>query len=269
MMISSEKIRPDISLIFVNYRSAGCLERALRSLLSFEGDAPEIIIVNNDKEESAALGELQKTYGFSLIENEKNGGFGQGANIGAASSSGRILGFLNPDIAWQKRCLGEIEDAFRNDERIGIAGMQLFSPDGEPEAWSNGREPSLWRILRNNLLPFRKKTSGRIALPVPTDWVSGGALFIRKGIFQDLGGFDERFFLYFEDADLCRRVRKSGHGVFLLPAFPLVHYGGKSQPSLAFQKKQFYASQETYFKKHRPRSEYFFLRLFRFLRHGF
>lgn len=260
---------PRISLIFVNYRSSGSLARALESIRSIENGASdfEIIVVNNDRNERAVLEGLEKSFRFSLIGNEQNGGFAQGANIGAKAARGSILGFLNPDIAWQEKCLSGIGRMFENDARIGISGMRLLRPDGQPEAWSYGSEPDIWGVLRNNLFSFLNDPP-RESTPHPiVDWVSGGALFIRSDLFRDLSGFDERFFLYFEDADLCRRARNSGYRVSLASSFPLIHYGGKSQLSILSQKRFFYASQSAYFKKHRPRFEYFLLRFLRFLRH--
>lgn len=259
-----------ISIIFVNYRSAGRLAAALESLFRIEGDRPdiEVIVVNNDREESLVLRGLRKTYRFLLLENEQNLGFGQAANIGACEARGGIIGFLNPDTVWQKKSLEEAGRIFGKNQQVGVVGMSLIGSDGRPEAWSFGKEPALRRVFCNNLWPFRKNPSREKTGLLAVDWVSGGALFIRKNIFSDLGGFDGDFFLYFEDADLCRRVRETGYGVGLSLELLVVHHGGTSQTSFREQKRFFYASQDRYFRKHRPRWEFFLLKALRFLRYG-
>lgn len=270
MMTMQAENPPSISLIFVNYQSASYLARALRSLMSIEGSHNdfEIIIVNNDEKESVQMRELQTAFDFVLIESRENGGFGFGANRGALSAQSEIIGFLNPDILWREKCLKEIYSVFQKDEQVGIVGMQLLRRDGKPEAGSYGQEPNFIRILWNNLFPFWEKKSREKKQPFLVDWVSGAAFFIRKKIFQSGEGFDERFFLYFEDVDLCRRVRKKGHKVVVAPTPSLIHYGGKSQTVSTTQKKEFYVSQEKYFKKHYSRTAYYLLRFFRYLRHA-
>lgn len=270
MMTSNAEQKPPVSLILVNYRSASYLARALESLQSIEkADIPaQIIVVNNDAGESGVLRGLQEKFRFVLIENSKNGGFGQGANLGALSAQSEIIGFLNPDILWQKKCLKEIKAVFEDDENVGIVGMRLIDMDRRPDPWSYGKEPTFLRIIGNNLFPFWKIRSNWEGGLIRADWVSGGALFIRKSVFQSVGGFDEQYFLYFEDVDLCRRVRDKKHRIVHVPTLPLLHYGGKSQSVTGAQKKHFYASQEIYFKKYRTSLEYFLLRLFRFLRHA-
>lgn len=258
------------SLIFVNYQSARHLARSLESLILWENISDiELIIVNNDETETLLLHNLQKIFPFLLIENKKNGGFGQGANIGADAASGNILGFLNPDTLWHKNSLEIITEVFQSDSHIGAVGMKLIGTDGKTETWSFGKFPGLWRLLLNNLFLPRSDFASETLSPLEVDWVSGGALFTRKNVFRLLHGFDENFFLYFEDADFCLRTKQAGHDIYLLPQTTLIHHGGKSSSSKEIQKNHFYASQEAYFKKHRPKWEYIFLRIFRFFRYGF
>jgi GT2 family glycosyltransferase len=92
--------------------------------------------------------------------------------------------------------------------------------------------------------------------------VSGCALFLRKDLFEELSGFDESFFLYYEDIDLCRRAKEKGITVSYRSDLPLIHLGGKSQPSLQAQKREYFRSQCRYFQKHRPYGERLLLPLF-------
>ncbi len=96
------------------------------------------------------------------------------------------------------------------------------------------------------------------------DWVSGCALFIRQDLFSRLGGFDEDFFLYFEDVDLCHRAKNLGYEIIVTEKMRLTHLGGRSLKQSAARKRHYYRSQDIYFKKCRPKLEGFFLKLLRF-----
>lgn len=250
---------PPFSIVIVNYRSAARLARLLASLPARNGEYA-VIVANNDPSESRVLEQLSKTFSFLLIETGANRGFAAGANIGALAATGDIIGFLNPDMLWDGATFRAIRSIFEADATTGIIGLKLTDEGGQTEAWSSGSDPSLVGLIANNILWSYQDSQ--------VDWVSGGALFIRKGLFQKLGGFDERFFLYFEDADLCRRARLEGMSIRLADHLPIIHMGGRSQESKASQKGYFYASQSVYFRKHRPRAEYYMLRFLRFLRYG-
>jgi hypothetical protein len=245
--------KPVISLIFVNYRSVRYLAKALESLFSFERDRDlfEVIVVNNDTSESKDLAILRQSFPFLLLESGSNTGFGSGNNRGAGSARGNILGFINPDVLWTGTYLRSIQHLFFQEKKIGVLGMALLTEDNHPEVWSVGMAPSIFRLVQNNLFPSSQAFWKKAGLSFP-DWVSGGALFIRTEIFSEIGGFDERFFLYFEDVDLCSAVRKRGFSVAYNPTFSLIHLGGKSKHSQALQKQHFYASQRKYFDKRRP-----------------
>ncbi|MFZ2299519.1 MAG: glycosyltransferase family 2 protein [Candidatus Moraniibacteriota bacterium] len=255
---------PHISLVFVNYRSAQYLAAALRSLFSFERatDFFEVIVVNNDVSERPVLLELKQSFPFVLIESGENIGFGRGGNLGARQARGEIIGFINPDVLWTGMRLRGIAGVFDGERNIGILGMALLGADKEPEPWSAGDAPSLANLFRNNFLLSRRAPWSKESFSFP-DWVSGGALFIRAGLFSEIGGFDGRFFLYFEDVDLCAEARKRGFLVARHGAFPLIHLGGRSSRSTNLQKKYFYGSQKKYFEKRRPAWEGEALRLLR------
>lgn len=254
---------PKISLIFVNYKSSKQLRASLQSVVDFEGKQEglfETIIVNNDVSETEMVKKLSSEQGCALIANDKNCGFGAAANKGAQQARGEFLGFLNPDTLWQKTCLQDIQKTFQEQPTLGILGLTLVATSGKPEEWSFGKDPTLCRIILNNFFHFEKRAHRN---DMVVDWVSGAALFIRRDLFVRLGGFDENFFLYFEDVDLCRRVRAVGHDVLLTKGFPIVHYGGQSHMSTKKQKEYYYQSQEKYFKKYRTRTEQVLLRFFR------
>lgn len=256
---------PHISLVFVNYGSVEYLANALKSLFACEKNTDffEVIVVNNDASERQALVNLQKTFLFQLVESGENIGFGRGNNLGAKMARGKILGFINPDVIWVKECSTEIERAFSSDTKLGILGMALLDEKKKPEAWSFGKEPSIANLFYNNFSPLQ--TFGKEEKISSQNWVSGGAMFIPAKLFSAIGGFDERFFLYFEDVDLCASARKRGFPVKRYADLPLVHLGSKSQISATAQKKHFLESQRKYFEKWRPKWESSVLNCLQFL----
>lgn len=259
----------DVSLIFVNFRSALVLERALRSLdrARVPGMNYEVMVVNNDQEEVAQLNKLQQTHRFTLIANPINLGFGTAANQGAKIAKGQFLGFVNADSEWEHGTFTDIQSIFSEDEKVGIIGAKLVDNDSQPERWSGGQKATLFGLLLNNLPIISKLRANNALLKSEnTAWVSGAALFIRKSLFEEMGGFDEAFFLYFEDMDLCQRVREKGFRIVKSPRLVVRHAGGGSDISLAKRKEAFYASQMRYFEKHRPSWETAVLRRLHLLR---
>ncbi len=247
---------PIVSIIFVNYRSLWDISLALKSLFLLEkGGSFEVIVVNNDARDQVALERLAKTLPFRLIIAEGNNGFGAGANRGAIQAQGEVFGFINPDILWKEPVLGKIGLFFKN--HAGILGATLFRKNGQPEAWSSGTFPSMQSIVKNKL-----GMANPISYDYKPDWVSAAALFVSRECFTTVGGFDEDFFLYFEDVDFCFRARKCGWDVFYDQSVAFFHHGGRSFSSRASQKKYFYHSQKRYFRKYRTKAEVFLLGFF-------
>jgi len=266
-MIFTMAPSPYISLIFVNYQSAWSLSLALKSLFSREPEQSlfEVIVINNDATESRVLQRMAQLLPFRLIENDTNQGFGQGANKAAQAATGTILGFLNPDILWQEPGLSRLRDFFLKQGTSTILGFRLLDEGGNEEAWSAGKAPRLASLFWNNT--FQKFLPKKFPHDEPLDWVSGCGLFLPKSTFLDIGGFDERFFLYFEDVDLCVRAKKQGATIVRDSRFVLAHRGGKSFSTRSLQKKNYFLSQKSFFEKHRPPFEFLVIRfLHRFLR---
>ncbi len=251
---------PRLSLVFVNYRSIFHLSQSLRSLEKEPSSQQEreIIVVNQDVSERKAMEMLAKQRGFRLIHRE-NLGFASGANAGAKVATGAYIAFLNPDARYSFGSFESLLNIFETDTEVGLVGATLCDVSGRREHWSRGSLLTIGRLMTNNLFPksaFLSRES--------VDWVSGGALFVRRELFLSLGGFSEDFFLYFEDMDLCARVLRAGFSVRSSDALSFSHIGGKSFASRQSQKKYFFDSQRTYFQKHRPFWEqqlFFFLRM--------
>lgn len=241
-----------LSVIIVHYGSDNrlfdCLE-AIR-LAGFCACA-EVIVVNNNPKQL-----FLEAYPFAReVFVGKNVGFGSASNRGAQEARGSVLFFLNPDT---KMLSGNIPNSIQEtfcDQSVHAIGMRLVGKDFQQEAWSFGHQTTLNRVFWKHFLFFVRGARNSVRGFRHVDWVSGGSLAIRKKDFEEIGGFDERFFLYFEDMDLCVRLSQAGKRVCWSDAGSILHIGGASFVSTKDQKKHYYTSQNLYFQKHRPKWE--------------
>lgn len=253
------------SFIIVNYKSHHVLGKWFASLQHTKllPHEYEIIVVNNDASEQNALEKLKHIHTFTLLVSPQNNGFGKACNIGAQKARGKILAFINPDTLFIKGDLRDVYNEFKQDTHIGVIGLQLITEENNIQPWSAGSLITLLDILKNNLGFPSSKRLWESKTAIDVDWVSGASLFISRELFNQSKGFDETFFLYFEDADVCRRIQLLGKRILYYPRITVKHLCGQSSTSKKLQKKQYYISQEYYFKKHRPKWESFFLKALR------
>jgi len=237
----------DISIIILNYKSERHLGRCIESLQKYLSViSHEIIIVNNDAEPLTSTLPLEN---LQIINNPINEGFAKACNRGAKISQGKILFFLNPDTEILSGNFTDLVAAF-NDSSVGIVSPQLINTAGAVQPWSAGYKINLSEVILNNLGFIRSKKLWKNNLATAPDWISGAALAINSELFKKINGFDENFFMYFEDVDLCKRVKEESLSVSILPTLKVLHLSGQSSSSLNQQKKYYYASQDYYFKKH-------------------
>ena len=239
-----------LSIIIISYNSKKNLKQCINSVYAKFGDgfSWEIVVVNNDEREN--LSDLKIDFSrVKLIDHKKNVGFGAGMNLGVKNSEGEFLLLLNPDTEIATDNIKEILTEFSKED-IGIIGGGIISRNGENQEWSAGREISFYDLVRNNLGMSRSKKIWNSSEKIECDWVAGTALFIKRELFDKLEGFDDRFFMYFEDMDLCRRTRKTGLKVLFYPEFKVFHGSGESYEDERLQKKHYYDSMEKFLLKH-------------------
>jgi GT2 family glycosyltransferase len=156
------------------------------------------------------------------VRSATNRGFGGGCNLGFAATDAPHVLFLNPDAVPEPGAIAALAAAVERDPGIAAVGARLVDPRGETRAAAAGAEPGLRSVAGHFLLLSRLPLAGRLFPPLqlpdgsrraPVDWVSAGAMLVRREAFEAIGGFDERFFLYMEDVDLCRRLREAGFRV--------------------------------------------------------
>ena len=264
--IRSQQI--DVSVIYVNWNCADEIQESILSLREKTVSCSyEIIIVDNDSPQG--LGSLANDPELHLIMSSKNGGFGAGCNIGAAAASGKFLLFLNPDTRLLNDVPGELTRFFEGHPQAGIVGSLVEDSKGTV-LFDGGRSlPSLLNeFLQHSTLCFRFPRGRWTSGPYISEWdhlstrevgsVIGACMMIKSENFRAIGGFDEAFFLYCEEVDLCYRVHKSGLGIWYVHTARILHkerqstlqlYGSVSRIVLQNLKSQNY-----YFQKHNGRA---------------
>ncbi len=224
----------------------------------------EVIIVNNAPQELEHLEKITGDFGaIRVVDMGENTGFARACNRGAQVARGEIVFFLNPDAYFVSGVWEKWLETFHGVERVILAPRLRQGEREEP--WSHGWVLSPLRLIAQNLWPFSWIWSNlRVSAP---GWVSGAALAIRKQDFDHLGGFDQGYFLYYEDMDLCRRARRNGMRIVHDRTVTFEHQGGGSHAGDGMgQKKAYYASQERYLRTYYPQTWIPFFRALRWFR---
>ncbi|MCK4414298.1 MAG: glycosyltransferase [Candidatus Eisenbacteria sp.] len=224
---------PVVSIILVHYRTPHLLERCLETIAAAPGEATsEILILDNDPLDDAA-GRLAQRFGARCLHNEKNLGYGRAINQGLAEARGEFFLILNPDIEVRPGAIDALVDFMRAEPAAGIVGPRLLDPDGSLQYSARTsytlrvillrRTPlgRLWpnaRAVRDHLMMDWDHNDVR-----DVDWLIGGAIMVRRAAVADVGGMDERFFLYFEDVDWCSRMQRRGWRVVYVPQAEMIH----------------------------------------------
>ncbi len=265
MDTNTKQKTPKFSLIIVNYHSAALLPACFSSfrnvILSREY---ECIVVNNDPSEESALLSLKERFSFTLVSLARNRGFGFAVNRGAEYAKGEILILINPDARFLSGNMRDIANIFKQHPSVGIVGMKLLIEPEKPQSWSAGKLITLVSIFRNHFGLSASTSLWNTRRSRSVAWVSGAALAIPRALFFQVHGFDERFFLYYEDVDLCTRTRKFHKKIVFTPRVNILHRGsGSMEQSGEQQKREYYTSQDQYFALHRPRHERFLLAILR------
>ena len=247
----------------MNYRGwdmlAACLD-ALETTGDKE-ERPGVIVVDNHSADGRLASFAARYPWVHFLESPVNEGFARGNNRGAAVAAGRYLLFLNPDTVISREALAALLEESRRHDPLQILSLRQVSPAGReehtdrlfPSFWTvNSLVRSLYKALSSAGKDMRCHESGMVR----PDWVSGSVVWIPRDAFERLGGWDRDYWLYYEDVDLCRRLRDRGGEVLLLCDPPVIHrHGGttrKDKKRVAFFKTYVLISQHIYFRKHFP-----------------
>lgn len=271
---------PELSIIILTYNSSSYIKKCLESLLvnyarEIKDNKFELIIFDNASidnsfqavekyiEDNFKYKKRQKIescelYGknFLVCKNDKNLGFSKGINKASSAAKGKVLLFLNPDTVLMDNKINLILDYLKNNIDVAIAGGKILENDG-------GMEPSagkFYNLLNIAILSLGLENIFNLRFSpediVPVDFVSGGFMFVNHDIFDKLGKFDENFFMYVEDMELCFKAKKAGYKTMFLPYVAIKHYGQGSSDR-TFAVVNIYKGLHYFYKKHGNKFSYF------------
>ncbi|MCK5211207.1 glycosyltransferase family 2 protein [Candidatus Parcubacteria bacterium] len=228
----------DLSIIIVNYRDTekilACLKSVAESDLS--GIEYEVIVVDNGVIENIEAQVSLAIPTARYISNKKNLGMGAGNNVGIKKAEGEYVLVLNHDTRLQAEAAKNMLAYISRKKKVALVAPELVYPDGEHQD-SCFRFPSFWlpfyrrtfigKFFKSQLDAFLLKNIDK-RMPMEVDWVMGSCLLIRKSALEKIGnGFDERFWMYFEDIDLCHQLWQAGYKVIYFPTVQVVHDHGR------------------------------------------
>lgn len=267
-MITAHK---GISVVLVNYNSGRLLRNALESITEGEKNNDiEIIVVDNNSRDSS-LREARRFFPqVTYIINRKNFGFSKAVNQGLRTAKAKAVLLLNPDTSISSKALLEMADFLDKFPSTGIIGPKLLNPDGTRQL-SCRSFPGIENAIFNRYSPLTRifpgnRFSQKYLLsqceyehPTEVDWVSGACMMIKKLLLDEIGLFDENFFMYCEDVDICLRANKAGWRVHYLPQIQAVHQirNGKSRASLK-SIIDHHMSMFIFYKKHYTKNRFMF-----------
>jgi N-acetylglucosaminyl-diphospho-decaprenol L-rhamnosyltransferase len=245
----------DLEVVIVSHRDERWLTRCVESLDDAAGEcAYRATIVENGGFPIA----LQATPRIRVLYTP-NRGFGAANNAGARGTDAEYLLFLNPDTELVRGTLELLVNAFRERPSAGLVAVRQVTSDGRlwpslhrfpsvrrelAHAFANEKWPGPGKRLGERVLDFDRYSRGG-----PFDWTTGAALAIRREAFEDVGGFDERFFLFSEETDLCKRVQDAGWEAHVEPRITIIHHAGKAGVQPRREAEMAYARLQ-YAKKH-------------------
>ncbi len=250
---------PSVDAVIVSYRSAATLRGCVEPLTRIPHVRVTVVDNASPDESVETIADLP----IEIVRSARNGGFSYGCNLGAARGTAPFLLFLNPDARIDAAAVERLVSVLNRDAEAALVGPRILDDDGEL-AWSQRRFPRHrstfgQALFAHRLWPHAAWSDELIRdeavydAPGTPEWLSGACMLVRRTTFEQLGGFDESFFLYCEDTDLCRRVWEAGHTVRFEPSARVWHVGGASsavgetQP-IAATSRVFYA------RKHMGRS---------------
>jgi GT2 family glycosyltransferase len=222
-----------------------------------------ILVVDNASTDGSERG-VDAMAGVRLLRNATNRGFGAAVNQAVTGTDARLLWLLNPDARVVPGAFAQLAATLEQYPQCAVAAPRLLNADGTVQASARGEPSALTglfgrhgvltrlfprsRIARRNL-PAADLVKSDIA-SASVDWAMGASMLIPRDRFNAVGGFDERYFLYWEDADLCRRLRRAGYETRYVPGAQVLHVGAVSSGRSALATREFHRSAYRYYATH-------------------
>jgi len=258
---------PEISIVIVNYNSGEFLAGTLQSIINHQpSNEWEVIIFDNASTDASlerAKSLVKSDARFSFIMNNANAGYGKGNNLGAKDAKGDYILLLNPDTEITENAIDLLYQYLKNNNDVGSVGPRLIGSDGSSTV-SFGFFPNAKGIITEAFFPgrFQNAKSGGLGIapdssitePLDVGYVCSACLLTKRSIWNELDGFDENFFTYFEETDWCWRLRrKLGLRSVFIPFAVVKHFEGRSFTGVPYRKmKIFVKSAMRFFNQYYP-----------------
>ena len=253
---------PELSVCIVNWNTCADLEQALRSVLEADPELSlEVVVVDNASSDGSAEMVAERFPAVRLIRSEENLGFARGYNLALSQTTGEYLLVLNPDTVTRRGALRRLREFLVSHPKVGAVGPRLLNSDGSLQFSCRRFPRPLAALFRNTplgrLFPRNRYTREYLmgdwdhSAEAEVDWISGAAMGLRREAWEQVGGFDEGFFMYAEDMDWCLRAHRAGWGVSYLPSAEIVHHIGRSSDRAPLRMVvQFHRSMARFYRKH-------------------
>ena len=253
----------DVSIIFVNYKSKDLTINVIKSVMEkTEGLEYEIFVVDNNSQDGSIEAVEKEFPNIKIIKNPINAGFGAANNLAIKQAKGKYILCLNTDIILINNAIKIMFDAMEKEENrnVAVCGGYLVDGSGNP-VYSGGNFPSItniiWKMGLRNIFKKRylKYCTSLRADEITNneiDQIIGADIFFRKAVLDKVGAFDEDFFMYSEETELCKRIKDAGYRIIFVPEAKMIHLEGKSTPDDLKKILTFKRSEMLYFKKHHP-----------------
>jgi len=255
-----------VSIVILSYNkrslTADCIISIQKNIPKSER---EIIVVDNASSDDSVAYIKTHFPEVKLIENSRNAGFAGGCNVGAKHAKGEYLLFLNNDAAVSDNPLPEMVSAFTPDQKIGIVGGLLTNLNGSLQR-SYGKFYTIPNVIyllfagESGELRRLQSSSSR-----ETDWVSGGFMLVKRNIFEKVKGFNESYFMYIEDMDLCYRIKKIGYKIVFTPVVKVKHIG-QASTNKTFAIVHIYEGLQIFYRQQRSGLEYYLVKLLLYIK---
>jgi N-acetylglucosaminyl-diphospho-decaprenol L-rhamnosyltransferase len=255
--------RPDLSVVIVNYNAGAYLTRCVASVFASDGGLePDVLVIDNASRDGSARAAMDGQPRMRLIENAANRGLSAAWNQGAAETNAPWILFLNPDAEVWAGDLASFVKVGQDHPDAAVLGPLVRNADGT--IYESGRIfPTVGQAVGHAFLgPFSRSNRFTRAYRQSgwdrrtervVDWVSGACLLVRRSAFEEIGRFDEGFWLYAEELDLCTRLRDAGWKVLYTPELEILHEGAVSTGRSRRMHVMHSMSVYRYYRKHRAR----------------
>jgi len=255
MSKTANKPLAPVTVVILAYNTPDLLVQCLQGFCdSCRAMGWQIIVVDNGSKEEIRAVIDQRFDGVDVIRSERNLGFAGGNNIGLRKANGEFVILMNSDVIAQAGILVSLVEAIRADPRIGAMSPGLLTAEGKPQAFAFGSQVTPGYLIRRairRLLGLGSVHDWAIQKPIDVGWVSAACICVRRKTIEEVGDFDERFPLYFEDTDWGLRMRAAGWRVVYNSLLRVTHLGGASQTrGPATRKDLYYRSLLLFCEKH-------------------